>query len=360
MRDMSHPRFFSTLVPRILLLFLLSGMPVSGDSSGQPEHSTPLGHLPGVLDAGKGKEGFILFYPTTPIPADAPVVVFLHGYGGLNPMYYGGWIDYLVRTGRTVVFPYYQDNLFAPSPDVFHLYAAQAIREALEILDGTDSLPSPLGNRIDFIGHSFGGAIGARLAAESELHGLPPVGNLFLAMAGTGPFRKGRLDTYQGIPHDVRLTVVVAENDRVVGSVFSELVFETAIDVKRKLWVTLTEKSGYPALTAGHNEVCSRNEWLDNGERQLNFSRTIRSKNALDAHDSLAFWRTFDWMQSQPDQPDARWIDTLALRKLADLGCDRNGYAYGWLDLEAILLTDGGTLKRAPARLPDPQAEVRH
>lgn len=295
----------------------------------------------------------MIYYPLSPTPEEAPVVVFMHGYGGLNPMYYGGWIEHLVRTGRTVVFPYYQDNLFAPSPDEFHLYAATAIRDALDLLKTTDSLPRPKGNRIDFIGHSFGGAISARLASEPELHDLPPTGNLLLAMAGTGLIRKGRLDDYSGIPADVRLTVVVAANDKVVGNRFSATVYETATQVRRKLWINLTEKPGSPALKASHNEVCSRNNLLDNGERQLNYSRTIRNKMNLDAHDSLAFWRTFDWMQSQPEEPVSTWIQAEDLLHLADLGKDKAGNKYGLLELEAFWWpVDAPPVRKQPSTLP--------
>src|SRR5688500_14431349 len=66
---------------------------------------------------GKGGEEYWIFEPDAPKPATAAVVVFLHGWGGMNPLYYGAWIDHLVKRGNIVVYPRYQATLLTPLKD---------------------------------------------------------------------------------------------------------------------------------------------------------------------------------------------------------------------------------------------------
>src|SRR5688572_23166045 len=47
---------------------------------------------------GTGNQEYWVFEPDTPKPASAPLIVFLHGWGGMNPLYYGAWLDHLVRS----------------------------------------------------------------------------------------------------------------------------------------------------------------------------------------------------------------------------------------------------------------------
>jgi hypothetical protein len=41
----------------------------------------------------------------------APVVVFLHGWGGTDPAFYRPWIDHLARRGNVVLWVRYQESV---------------------------------------------------------------------------------------------------------------------------------------------------------------------------------------------------------------------------------------------------------
>src|SRR4030095_1182318 len=60
---------------------------------------------------GKGSKEYWIYEPDSPKPASAPFIVFLHGWGGTNPLYYGAWLDHLVKRGNIVVYPRYQANI---------------------------------------------------------------------------------------------------------------------------------------------------------------------------------------------------------------------------------------------------------
>ena len=66
---------------------------------------------------GKGGQEYWIFEPDSPKPRTAPVIVFLHGWGGMNPLYYGAWLDHLVKRGNIVVYPRYQATLLTPIKD---------------------------------------------------------------------------------------------------------------------------------------------------------------------------------------------------------------------------------------------------
>src|SRR5271165_2568939 len=63
------------------------------------------------FELGEGPRSYWLFEPADPRPERSSVVVFFHGWFAVNPAFYGAWIDHLVRSGRTVIFPRYQNDV---------------------------------------------------------------------------------------------------------------------------------------------------------------------------------------------------------------------------------------------------------
>ena len=80
---------------------------------------------------GQGSKEYWIYEPDKPKPARAPVVIFLHGWGGTNPMYYGAWIDHIVKRGNIVVFPRYQSSILTRREDFIPntLDATKALKE---------------------------------------------------------------------------------------------------------------------------------------------------------------------------------------------------------------------------------------
>src|SRR6185312_15586827 len=109
---------------------------------------------------GTGGNEYWIFEPDSPKPRSAPVIVFLHGWGGMNPLYYGAWLDHLVKRGNIVIYPRYQTNLLTPIGD-FLPNTLYAIKDAISRLQTQPGHVSPDLNRFAAVGHSLGGLLAA-------------------------------------------------------------------------------------------------------------------------------------------------------------------------------------------------------
>ena len=235
-------------------------------------------------------DGYYVFYPSDYAPADTlQLAVFLHGYGGLNPLSYGAWLRTLVEAGSVVVYPRYQRNLFLTPSRRFVRHTRAGIRASLARIAAA-GLPVDT-SRALYIGHSYGGTIAAHLMARSVAYGLPrPVGGL-LAAPGTSKLRGARLDSYAEIPPEVPLILVTHRGDRVVGSELARLIHASAPPSGSR--VLLEQRACAPAdgprIGDGHNECYAIDEGFDSRYRNYT-TRRARRIASVDAVDTLLYW----------------------------------------------------------------------
>lgn len=248
-------------------------------------------------DFAAEEDGYWLFEPAAPKPDSAHVVVFLHGYGAIDPAIYGSWIRHLVRQGNIVVFPRYQKNIWSPSPKHFADHAARAIRDALAEM-GRGEHVRPITSQLSFAGHSYGGVISAHLAARHEELQIPPPQAVMLCAPGSGPMKGGVLDSYASIPADTRLLVIVHEGDRVVGDEFGVQVFETAVNTPhRNLIRQYEDNHGEPRIYDGHNHAYALDSTFYAGIKNVSYRRALKSAKT-DAMDYYGYWKLFDALLS--------------------------------------------------------------
>ncbi|MCL4821081.1 MAG: alpha/beta hydrolase [Vicinamibacteria bacterium] len=208
---------------------------------------------------GQGADQVWAFVPAQPRPASAPVVGFLHGWGGTEPVAYQAWIDHLVRRGAVVVFPRYQAGLL-DRPSAMTAASAAALHGAIERM-GAGSLPR-FDGRLALVGHSLGGTIAANLAAEAPRFRLPAVRALTVVEPGDsrkegGPGRAfaSIFGDFASIPSGTLMQVVVGADDTNVGSDVGRRIFlgATRVSLADKDFVTIQSDShGAPGLVADH------------------------------------------------------------------------------------------------------------
>lgn len=265
------------------------------------------------------------FYAAGAAPeAGRPVVVFLHGWGVVNPQSYGAWIDHLARQGWLVLFPRFQEvNRTRPSD-------APAIAEALvkaafaEI--GADAEAKPDRSRVAMIGHLAGAPLAMDLAASAAKDGLPAPKLIFAAVPGgiaSGPKSRGiALEDLERIPSDTLIVTMVGDKDARAADLASRRLLReaSAVPPERKLFVrALSDDHGFPALTATLAAPAGLDTAYDSGAIKLppepkdapkpppfrwsaemaltGEQQTLVSQINVaraDALDYLGFWKTFD------------------------------------------------------------------
>ena len=214
-----------TTPTRLMLAFALAAAAPAFASTPTPPAQPAFG--PGGADyahaqviareAKSGARGWWLFTPASPKPASAPVVVFCHGWGALDPKTYRAWIDHIVRRGNIVIWPNYQSGLLTPGGD-FLPDAIAGVRAALAALQrGTAGIRPEL-DHLAIVGHSAGGVLSAQIAASADAQGLPEFRAVMPVEPGDGS-QDGRKRVtvphtdLSSMPVSTKMLVVVGADD---------------------------------------------------------------------------------------------------------------------------------------------------
>jgi pimeloyl-ACP methyl ester carboxylesterase len=205
-------------------------------------------------DLGKGAETATVFTPSG-CPT-APVVVFLHGWGATDPLFYGAWIEHICRRGRIVICPAYQDRLTTPPPQ-FAANATAGIKAALGKAQ-TGAFGTLPERRGAYLGHSMGGALAARLACDAtEDAGLPRAMAVMCVEPGVGPTPGGAavLGDLSRLQAGTLLITVVGDRDTRAGDRDAKRIWLETTRVRPwdKSYVVInSDDHGSPALVADH------------------------------------------------------------------------------------------------------------
>ena len=218
---------------------------------------------------GKGGEEYWIFEPDAPKPATAPVIVLLHGWGGMNPMYYGAWIDHLVKRGNIVIYPRYQANLLTPIGE-FTPNTLTALKNAIARLQTETGHIKPDLSRFATVGHSVGGILAANVAALASESGLPRVSAVMSVEPGIteAPINIPLADLKK-IPAETLLLAVAGDQDTLVRDVDAKRIYNESarVPATNKDYVTLVSDShGTPTLQASHRAPTAHDKAYDSGD----------------------------------------------------------------------------------------------
>lgn len=197
-----------------------------------------------------GARMYWIFEPTDPKPSSAPLIVFLHGWSAMFPVFYRAWIDHIVKRGNIVVYPRYQRGIYFGHAE-FNNNAICAVKHAIQTLQSGDQVQPELDN-FAIVGHSLGGGITVNMAATAKDVGLPQPKAIMpvqpaLPLSGFVNLQK--------IANTTRMLVVVGQDDTVVGDTSAKMIFyhTTRIPLDQKDFVIqISDTYGSPALRADH------------------------------------------------------------------------------------------------------------
>ena len=214
-------------------------------------------------EVGSGGEMAWVYEPGDPAPEEAPIVVFLHGWGAAWPVVYRNWIDHIVRRGNIVIYPRYQGS-FVTLPGGMTENAEAGIKNALAELKKAGHVKFD-GKKCAVAGHSLGAVIAANIAAEPDGTDLPQPLALMCVQPGdperlryvpssASPFKDIMAD-YPKIPKGTLVLVVVGDADLIVGDVAAKAIWDgiAHLPAKDRDYVTVeSDFHGSPGLRADH------------------------------------------------------------------------------------------------------------
>ena len=246
-----------------------------------------------MYDHAATEDGYHLFIPTHfKRGKKMNVIVFVHGYGAINPMIYGRWIKHLVAQKQIVIYPRYQERLLKPAATEFAKNTAKGINDAFEFLGQLNVKYDH--KKFFLIGHSYGGVISANLAARADSLSIPLPLAIFVCEPGTGPFTGGILEDYSTIPPKSLMTIIVGMNDLTVGQKFGEYLFEKTTHLNNR---SLIYQFPYDSLslTATHYEPYSLDTLFDIGHRNFTANKSFKVSK-YDVVDTKIYWPILDLM----------------------------------------------------------------
>jgi acetyl esterase/lipase len=260
---------------------------------------------------GTGGKEYWIYEPDRPKPTTAPVVIFLHGWGGTNPLYYGAWIDHIVKRGNIVVFPRYQSSILTARAD-FTPNTIAALKDAFKRLQDERGHVRPDLMRVATVGHSLGGVLAANVAALASESGLPRVRAVMSVEPGiTRSPGNIPMSDLKKIESDTLLLAVAGDRDTLVEDYDAKRIYyeSTRVSADNKDFIRmLTDERGQPELIASHRAPTAPDKDYDNGEGDLSArlsragSGTIDSQRrsespripAINALDYYGTWKLFD------------------------------------------------------------------
>lgn len=250
---------------------------------------------------GTGTTAYWLYEPANPAPASAPVIAFLHGFGGVNPKAYGAWIRHLVLRGNSVIFPVYQTSLM--NADEYTDDAITAILDGLTVLASPGHV-APETDKFALVGHSLGGVIVANIAALAPSKGLPAVRCLMSAHPGDANATVPTLPSikqgnYASVGADVLFLGIVGSADTVVGSDEAITIFDGLSNIaagNRQVLEFFSDDYGDPDLVANHGAPLAADDFFDSGESLSGGTAVVTGVESPgpDAFDFFGYWKLFD------------------------------------------------------------------
>ena len=350
-------------------LLALSGPAIAANPPPQPKAGVPGGaDNPDAevvkRSVGRASAVTYVFHMSKEPERPRPVVVFLHGWGAVNPSTYGGWIDHLARRGYLVLYPAFQ-TVGRTRPVDATKNATALVKDALAAL-ANDPTAKPDLSRLAYLGHSAGGGVAANLAADPAASGLPVPKLVFITMVGgIASDEKSRgiqLADLSKIDPSTSIIAMIGDREFQASDRASRRILREAseVPVNRKLFMRAgSDDHGFPTLSAtlaapgaplaAYDSAQIKVEpdppvdrkaprapqpkWsadmVLSGEQQVLLGQLGR--NPIDTIDYLAFWKTFDMaadatfngsgdlvaLRNDPAFLDMqRWSDTWPIRRL--------------------------------------------
>lgn len=258
---------------------------------------------------GEGGTAYWIFEPADPKPAEAPLIIFNHGWSAMQPAPYGAWIDHTVMRGNIVVYPVYQASLRTP-PHEFTANAIAAVKDAIDLLGKEDGHVRPDLQRVAVVGHSMGGPISANMLVLAGKNGLPqPKAAMCVQPGGTQAAGRiaFKLEDLSQVPKDTLLLTIVGDSDLIARDIDAKRIFNETkqVPAENKNYIVLvSDDHGVPAIKANHfAPVAMNSKYSDRNAAEAaskpagaegELPNIAAGEHGVDALDFYGTWKLLD------------------------------------------------------------------
>lgn len=255
---------------------------------------------------GRGGEACWVFIPDDPLPTEAPVTVFFHGWSGVHPVNYGQWIVHLVRKGHIVLYPVYQDSFLTPLPRMAE-NASRGLETALAGLEDQGPL-RPRRDQVVLAGHSLGGYLALETARRGYRADRFEPRALALIQPGWGKMEGMDLETWRDIPRSALALVMVGDEDVHLPADQPRAIYGALAvlpEQNRNFIRMRSDRYGRPPLVADHSAPLSERTGVGHSLSPLQWLRRERGLRDLglrrrraDTLDYYGHWKLLDALGS--------------------------------------------------------------
>lgn len=186
----------------------------------------------------------------------APVAVYLHGWGNPNIEGHKDWLEHLVKKGNIVIFPVYEEygleNLPSGEWYIFVERASESIKMALSWLQNDKNNVQPDLNKFAMVGGSMGAYITINLASIWEEKGLPEPKAILLIHPPEEHLLED-IKNPENIPSTILMNCFVGDEDNVVGRKGCDLIWKMTRHILKRDYVwECSDYYGKPPIKATH------------------------------------------------------------------------------------------------------------
>lgn len=238
-----------------------------------------------------------IFTPKNPILSATseqklPLVVFNHGWIGMEPRFYEAWINHIVKKGNILIFPRYQKNSRVTQEN-FTPNAIKAVQMAINRLK-KDKGANANFEQFAIVGHSIGGIIAANMAALAKKSGLPEPKAVMSVEPGA-TWLRSNLENLSQISGNTLLLSIAGDKDNLSSDIDAKKIFNETVNIpaKNKNFIIIpSDSQGDPELTADHVAPCG----IIKTKKLQNITEKIADWQEVNAID-YTLWKLFDGLR---------------------------------------------------------------
>lgn len=298
-----------------------------------------------LLTEGNGANRTYIIYNEQDKSLNRPLIIFLHGWEGMNPMNYAAMIDHFARRGAVVMYPVYQEDGKTP-PQIVTDNAGKSLKEALANFNKLH--PKMISDdKTIYYGFSMGASMSLNFATNYPSYELPAPRALLLAAPGDahhvakGKLAESIVKSIDQVPAKLPITILTSVEDKYIGLPTAEKYWKTLCKGDfRSLIIWPSNPNPKQAFKSGHAGPWGEDDrynlpHINDANPQtknIHFREQFQKSKTLNMLDFNSQWKImsgyFDWLNASTPKPTPpQWMfDGKGIIK--DLGKFDDGSSY--------------------------------